>query len=67
MKHCSTPHLEKKENNCAEREGFLYVSLPLPLARSKENGNIESKILMGCEPCIIIPVYNKSAARKRLL
>ena len=43
------------------------VLLPLPLARNKENGNIESRILIGCAPCTMIPVYTLLAARKRLL
>jgi len=34
--------LEKKENNSAEKEGFSVFLFPLPLARNKENGNIES-------------------------
>ena len=29
------PYLEN--NNSAEKAGFLYASLPLPLARNKEN------------------------------
>ena len=37
--------LGKKENNIAEKEGLLF---PLPFARNKENGNIESRILKGC-------------------
>ena len=47
IKHGSTPHLEKKENNSAEKEGFSVFLFPLPLARNKENGNIESWILKG--------------------
>ena len=46
----------KKENNSAEKEGFLSLSLfPFPLARNKENGKIESRILIGCTPFTIIP------------
>ena len=39
--------------------GVSLLLFPLPLARNKENGNIESKILIGCEcaPCTMIPVY----------
>ena len=37
------PLLVKKENNSAEKEGFLL--LPFHLDRHKENGNIESRIL----------------------
>ena len=40
---------------------------PLPLARNKENGNIKSKILIGCATCTMIPVYTLLAARTRLL
>jgi len=42
---------------------FLF---PLPLARNKEKGNIESRIMIGCAPCTMIPVYTLLAARKRL-
>ena len=42
-------------NNSAEKEKQA----------SKENGNIESRILIGCAPCIMIPVYTLPAARKR--
>ena len=59
----------KKENNSAEKEGFSFsmLLLPLPLARTKENGNIESRILINFAPCTMILVYTLPAARKRLL
>ena len=59
--------LGKKENKSAEKEEFLCASLPPPIARKKENGNIESRILIGCAPCTMIPVYILPAARKRFL
>ena len=59
--------LGKKENNSAKKEGFLYALFPLPLARRKENGNIEFRILIGCVPYTMKPVYALPAARKRLL
>ena len=37
---------------------------PLPFARNKENGNIESRIPIGYAPCTMKPVYILSAARK---
>jgi len=37
------------------------------IARNKENGNIESRILIGCAPYTMKPVYTLPAARKRLL
>jgi len=40
---------------------------PLPLTRNKENGTVESRILTGCAPCTMIPVYTLPAGRKRLL
>ena len=36
--------LGKRENNSAEKEGFLYASLPLPSCQNNENGNIEKRI-----------------------
>ena len=58
----------KKENNSAEKEGFLSFSLFLfPLARNNENGNKERRILIGCAPFTVIPVYTLPAARKRFL
>ena len=35
--------------------------------KKNKNGNIESKILIGCAPCTTITVYTLPAARKRLL
>ena len=40
----------KKENKSTEKEGFLYASL----ASNKENGNIESRILIGFAPYTMI-------------
>ena len=46
---------QKKGNNSAEKEDFLSLSLfSFPLARNKENGNRESRILIGYAPCTII-------------
>ena len=36
-------------------------------ARNKENGNIEFRILIGCVPYTMKPVYTLPAVRKRLL
>jgi len=49
--------LGNKENNSAEKEGFTMLLFPLLLARNKENGIIESRILIGCAPFTMIPVY----------
>ena len=72
--NCQVQYTKKKGNNSAEKEDFLSLSLSLsvslfsfPLARNKENGNRESRILIGYAPCTIIPVYTLPAARKRLL
>ena len=40
---------------------------PLPLARNKENGNIEFRILIGCVPYTMKSVYTLPAVSKRLL
>ena len=56
----------KKENMSIEKEGSLSL-FPFSLARNKENGNIESGILIGCAPCTMILDYTLLAARKRLL
>ena len=50
----------------AENPGFSMLLFPFPFARNKENGNIESRILIGCIPYTIKPVYTLPAARKRL-
>ena len=39
IKHGST----HKKKNSAEKEGFSMLLFPLPLARNKENGNIENR------------------------
>jgi len=66
--NCQVQYTKKKGNNSAEKEDFLSLSLfSFPLARNKENGNRESRILIGYAPCTIIPVYTLPAARKRLL
>ena len=44
-------------NSMTEKELFISLTLPLPRAGNKENGNIESRILIGCVPCTMIPVY----------
>ena len=67
IKHGSTPYLEKKKKIVQRRRGFSMLLFPLPLARSKENGNIEFRILIGCVPYTMKPVYTLPAARKRLL
>ena len=36
-------------------------------ARINEIENIESRILIGCLPCTLIPVYTLPAVRKRLM
>ena len=41
--------------------------LIFPLARNKENGNIESRILIDCALCTKMRVYILPAARKRLM
>jgi len=57
----------KKKTIVLRRRGLSKIFFPLPLARNKEDGNIESRILIGCSPCTMIPVYTSSVARKRLL
>jgi len=47
-------------------EGSLLL-FSFPFARNKENGNIESRIWIGCSPFTIIPVNTLLAARRRLL
>ena len=59
--------LGKKENNSAEKEGFLSIFFLLPFARNKKNGNIESRIQIGCAPCAMKPVFTLPAASKTLL
>ena len=39
---------------------------PFPLARNKENGNIKRRILIGCAPCTMIPVYTLSAGKEKI-
>ena len=73
--------MEKKENNSAEKEGFLSFSLFLfPLARNNENGNIENRILIaihyvtgvilcGCKEKIAVDqavLYSKHCVRGEL-
>jgi len=57
--------LEKKKIIVQKGSGFSMLLFPLPLARNKENGNIKSKILIGCAPCTLIPVYTLLAVRKK--
>ena len=40
---------------------------PLPLARNRDNGNIENRVLIGCALCNMILVYILPAAGKNLL
>jgi len=58
---------KKKKIIVQRRRGFSMLLFPLLLARNKENGIIESRILIGCAPFTMIPVYALLAARKRLL
>ena len=67
IKHGSTPYLEKKKIIGQRRRGFSMLLFPFHLARNKENGNIESRILIDCSPCTMILVYILQAARKSLL
>ena len=46
------------------RRGFAPYLFPFPLARNKENGNIESRILMGCEPCTDTGLYSAGFKEK---
>jgi len=62
-----TPLEKKKKIIVQRRRGFAPYLFPFPLARNKEYGNIESRILMGCAPCTMITVYTLPAARERLL
>ena len=39
IKHGSTPYMEKKENNSAEKEGFLNASLPPPSSQKQGKWN----------------------------
>jgi len=48
--------LEKKKIIVQRRRGFSLLLFPFPLARNKENGNIESRILIGFATCTMIPV-----------
>ena len=51
IKHGSTSYLEKKKIIVQRRRGFSMILFPLPLARNKENGNTENRILIGCALC----------------
>ena len=51
-----TPYVEKKENHRQRGGGDSLLLFPLPLARNNQNGNIESRILIGCAPCPMKPV-----------
>ena len=53
--------LGKRENNSAEKKGFLYASLTSPSCQ--KHGNIENRFLIGCAPCTMKPVYILLAAR----
>jgi len=60
--------LGKKKNLIVQRKrGFPMILFPLPFVRNKENRNIESRILIGCAPCTMIPVYTLLVARNRIL
>jgi len=59
--------IRKKKRKEQRRRGFSLFLFPFPLSRNKENGNMESRILIGCAPCTMIPVYTLLAARKSLL
>jgi len=61
----SSGYLELKKIVVQRRRGFPLSLFPFPLARNNENGNKESRILIGCAPCTMIPVYSLPAARKR--
>jgi len=67
IKQGSTPYFKKKKIIVQRRRGFSLSLFPFPLAISKENGNIENRILICCVPCTIIPVYTLPAAREKLL
>ena len=56
--------LRKKEINSAEKVVFFLSFFPLPLARNKENGSIESRILIGCEPCNDTGLYSAGFKEK---
>ena len=64
IKHGSTSYLEKKKIIVQRRRGFSMLLFLLLFARNKENGNIESRILIGYAPCTMKPVYILPAARK---
>ena len=66
MKHGSTPYLEKKKTIVQRGRGFFMLLFPFPLARNKENGNIKRRILIGCAPCTMIPVYTLSAGKEKI-
>jgi len=61
------PFLEKKKIIVQRRRGVSMHLFPFPLARNKNNGNIESRILIVCAPCTMRPVYTLPTERKRLL
>ena len=64
IKHGSTSYLEKKKIIVQRRRGYSMLPFTLPLARNKENGNIEFRILIGCVPYTMKPVYTLPAAKK---
>jgi len=49
------------------RRGFSFSLFPFPLARNKENGNIENRILIGYAPFTMIPAYTLPGVKKRLM
>ena len=61
IKNGRTLYLEKNR-----KRGFSMLLFPHPFARNNENGNIESRILIGCVPYTIKLVYTLPAARNRL-
>jgi len=52
-----TPYTWKKKK-------IIVLLFPFPLARNKENGSIESRILIGCEPCNDTGLYSAGFKEK---
>jgi len=49
------PIWKKKKIIVQRRRGFSLSLFSFPLAKNKENGNIESRILIGCALCTMLP------------
>jgi len=47
-----------------EKKKIIVLLFPFPLARNKENGSIESRILIGCEPCNDTGLYSAGFKEK---